>query len=138
MNLRGHERIVLHTELLSALAASAMITTEYMQRRSCSTQPWASGSAADARELCGKRLQEARDELAMFFYTSNTPPRRALNPHLHHSCALLGATVPGLRGAYLNAATEIVKDSMLQSITGKRYAIVTDGWSKRTLCAVHH
>jgi hypothetical protein len=37
--------------------------------------------------------------------------------------------------AYLGAAAEKVKDSIFQPISGERYAIVTDGWSKCT--AVH-
>jgi hypothetical protein len=53
------------------------------------------------------RLREAQRELAMYFYTSNTPPERVRNPHLKRSFALLGADVPeprDLRGSYLDAA----------------------------------
>jgi hypothetical protein len=81
------------------------------------------------------RLREAQQELAMYFYTSNTPPERVRNPHLKRSFALLGADVPeprDLRGSYLDAAAEDTKKSVLEAVSGKRYAIVTDGWSKRT------
>jgi hypothetical protein len=57
------------------------------------------------------------------------------NPHLKRSFALLGADVPeprDLRGSYLDAAARDIKKSVLEAVSGQRYAIVTDGWSKRT------
>jgi hypothetical protein len=48
------------------------------------------------------RLHEAQWELAMYFYTINTPPECVRNPHLKRSFALLGADVPephDLRGS---------------------------------------
>jgi hypothetical protein len=84
------------------------------------------------------RLREAQRELAMYSYTSNTPPERVQNPHLKRSFALLGADVPeprDLRGSYLDAAAGDTKKSVLEAVRSKRYAIMTDGWSKRT--AVH-
>jgi hypothetical protein len=71
----------------------------------------------------------------MHFYTSSTLPERVRKPHLKRSFALLGADVPeprDLRGSYLDAAAGDTKKSVLEAVSSKRYAIVTDGWSKRT------
>jgi hypothetical protein len=81
------------------------------------------------------RLREAQQELAMHFYTSSTLPERVRKPHLKRSFALLGADVlepRDLRGSYLDAAAGDTKKSVLEAVSSKRYAIVTDGWSKRT------
>jgi hypothetical protein len=80
-------------------------------------------------------MSEAVHALSMYFYTSNTPPERASNPHLRKAFALLGALVPeprDIRGSLLDTATAKVKQSTLQALDGTRFAIITDGWSKRT------
>ena len=42
----------------------------------------------------GDRRQAAIENLAMFFYTSCTPPERANNQYLQRAAALFGFTVP--------------------------------------------
>jgi hypothetical protein len=98
------------------------------------------GSQADQMKLDSfvvdqPRMAEAVEELAMYFYTSNTPPERASNKHLQKSFALLGAVIPeprDFRGSLLDAATVKVKRSTLEALLGKRWVMITDGWSKRT------
>ncbi len=82
-----------------------------------------------------QRTAEAIEELSMYFYTSNTPIERVTNPHLKRSFALLGLALPeprDLRGSLLDSAVHKVRVSTLEVLEGRRYAIVTDGWSKRT------
>jgi hypothetical protein len=82
-----------------------------------------------------KRINEAMHELAMNFFTSNTPPERVENVHLKKSFALLGSQTPSardLRTGYLAAAHKHVEETSVNSLLNSRYAIVTDGRSKRT------
>jgi hypothetical protein len=54
---------------------------------------------------------------------------------LRKALALLGALVPeprDIRGSLLDAATAKVTQSTLQALDGTHFAIVMDGWSKRT------
>jgi hypothetical protein len=41
-----------------------------------------------------KRMNEAMHELAMYFFTSKTPPERIENVHLRKSFTLLGSQTP--------------------------------------------
>jgi hypothetical protein len=80
-------------------------------------------------------VMKAQHELAMFMYTSNTPAYRAENVHLKRAFACLGGTVPSpkqLRTSNLDDAEAYVRAATLESLKSARYAIVTDGWSKRT------
>jgi hypothetical protein len=136
MKLRGEEQFDLHLLLPSTVHANTARITECMQRKS-SSRLSALGKRIIRRPKAddGKRLLEAREELAMLFYTRTTLPHLELNLHLQRSYAPLGALIPDHRdcgGAYLDAASERGKDSILQSISGECYAIVTDGWSTRT------
>jgi hypothetical protein len=81
------------------------------------------------------RMSAAVQALSMYFYTSNTPPERVSNPHLRKTFALIGAVVPeprDIRGNLLDKAARSVKQSTLEYLMGKRFAIITDSWSKRT------
>jgi hypothetical protein len=67
--------------------------------------------------------------------TPTRNPQRASNPHLRKAFALLGAVVPeprDIRGNLLDKAARSVKQSTLEYLMGKRFAIITNGWSKRT------
>jgi hypothetical protein len=88
-----------------------------------------------SRFLTAQEMARANEHLAMFFYTSNTPPQRANNPHLKQLGALLGFKTPSpkeLRGRLLKGARSSVEESLLTELDSTRYAITTDGWSKRT------
>jgi hypothetical protein len=81
------------------------------------------------------RMSAAVEALSMYFYTSNTLPERVSNPHLRKTFALIGAVVPeprDIRGNLLDKAARSVKQSTLEYLMGKRFAIITDSWSKRT------
>jgi hypothetical protein len=76
----------------------------------------------------------AVDALSMYFDMYNTPPECVSNPQLRGAFDLLGAVVPEscyVRAHVLHRAGKTVKQSKLECLVGKRYAIVTDSPSKR-------
>jgi hypothetical protein len=83
--------------------------------------------------ISAERQRQANKALAMMYYTTNTPPERVNSTYQQKYSALLGHKSPSakdLRGHLLDEAYNTVKSSVLKSLEG-RYAIVTDGWSKR-------
>ena len=92
-------------------------------------------STLDSYVVDGQRAGEALRELAMFIFTSNTPPARANNPHLQRAMAILGAEAPTphqLRHKYLPEAKARVQAAVNDELEGQGVAIASDGWSKRT------
>lgn len=77
----------------------------------------------------------AKRSCALYFFTSNTAFNQVKNPHLAKAFAQLGCNVPTsweLKNTHLPAARKQVHEHVLESMKGKRYALVTDGWSKKT------
>jgi hypothetical protein len=84
--------------------------------------------------ISAERQRQANKALAMMYCTTNTPPERVNSTYQQKCSALLGHKSPSpkdLRGHLLDEAYNTVKSSVLKSPDGTRYAIVTDGWSKR-------
>jgi hypothetical protein len=84
--------------------------------------------------ISADRQRQASRALAMMYYTTNTPPERVNSTYQQKYSAILGHKSPSakdLRGYLLDDAYDTVKSSVMQSLEDTRYAIVTDGWSKR-------
>jgi hypothetical protein len=116
-----------------ALNYSCFAESEIAQNAALGVEP--GQRTLDSFAVDEPRAADALEELAMFFYTSNTPPERANNPHLKRCLALLGIKAPkreDLQVSYLQSARSKVQAATIQSLRGKRYAVVTDGWYKRT------
>ena len=80
------------------------------------------------------RQREADKALAMWYYTTNTPPERASSGYQKRYSAMLAHKSPSikdLRGHLLDEAYATVSQSVLCDLAESKYAIVTDGCSKR-------
>lgn len=88
----------------------------------------------DVFVVTSERQREADAALAMLYYTTNTPPDRADSAAQRKYSALLGHKSPSanqIRGPLLDNAYSSVRQEVLKVLQNTRYAIVTDGWSKR-------
>jgi Protein of unknown function (DUF 659)/hAT family C-terminal dimerisation region len=84
--------------------------------------------------ISAERQKQADKALAMMYYTTNTPPERVNSTYQQRYSAILGHKSPSakdLRGYLLDESYETVKRAVMQSLEDTKYAIVTDGWSKR-------
>jgi hypothetical protein len=84
--------------------------------------------------ISADRQRQASRALAMMYYTTNTPPERVNSTYQQKYSAILGHKSPSakdLRVYMLDDVYDTVKSSVMQSLEDTRYAIVTDGWSKR-------
>jgi hypothetical protein len=75
--------------------------------------------------------KQALESLAMFLFTSNSPPSRVEKSHLQRCFARLGVVSPSRKVMGASLLKEC-QSKCTVSLMRSRYAVVTDGWTKRT------